>query len=36
MTTKKYNDEGIRKIGSGMKKATDKYQVVTKKKGSKK
>ena len=35
MATKKYNDEGIRKIGSGMKKATDKYGLPTKKKGSK-
>ena len=36
MSTKKINDEGIRKIASGMKKATDKYGLPTKKKDSKK
>lgn len=35
MKSKKFNDEGIRKIASGMKKATDKYELPTKKKDSK-
>lgn len=34
--SKKVNDEGLRKIASNMKKATNKYGLVTKKKDSKK
>jgi len=32
MKSKSFSDEGIRKIASGMKKATDKYGLPTKKK----
>ena len=31
----KFNEAGIKKISDGMKKATDKYGLPTKKKGSK-
>ena len=36
MSAKKINDEGIRKVASGMKKATTKYGLPTKKKDGKK
>lgn len=36
MATKQFNEEGLRKIAAGMKKATEKYGLPTKKKGDKK
>lgn len=34
--SKKYNEEAIKKIAAGMKKATEKYGLPTKKKSDKK
>jgi len=36
MSTKKVNNEGLRKVASGMKKTTTKYGLVTKSKDTKK
>lgn len=36
MTSKQFNEEGLRKIAAGMKKATEKYGLPTKKKETKK
>lgn len=36
MTKKAYNEDGVKKLINGMKKATEKYGIVTKKKNGKK